>query len=259
MKKLLLPFFCLAVLASCKQSTPPKETAQTFIKSLLSADMATASALVSRETKGVLDNAPKETKHSSLPEEAFQLHALAETIHGEKADVKNAILSLSMVKEDDGWKVVLNQSLLNAIQQQEERLLAAASKWKALQNEYEARLKIARAYVDYKKSTGTLSPNVHALTEMVYNFGTADMRTKEELLAYVQKQQQLAKTIEAAMEPSLAANSDLSLQYIIQISTAADRVKRAEAEYQAAAQIAHSPIYVPLPVGGMNGAGVNQN
>jgi hypothetical protein len=60
------------------------------------------------------------------------------------------------------------------------------------------------------------------------------------------------------MEPSLVANTDLSLQYILQISTAADRVKRAEAEYQAAAQKAHSPVYVPLPTGTINGT-VRQN
>jgi hypothetical protein len=49
----------------------------------------------------------------------------------------------------------------------------------------------------------------------------------------VQKQQQLNKIIDAALEPSLAANTDLSLQYILQMSIAADRIKAAEAAYQA--------------------------
>lgn len=250
MKKLLLSFFCLAVLFSCKQSPSPKETAQTFIRSLASSDFTTASSLVSSETKSVWEKAPKDAKKLSSPDESFQLNALSETINGEKAEVKNDVLSLQMVKENDGWKVVLNESLLNAVQEHEELLSAAAAKWAALQKEYEARLKVAKAYVDYKKSSGNLSPKVIALAEMVYNFGADSIRTKEELLAYLQKQQQLNQAIDAAMEPSLAANTDLSLQYILQISTAADRIKTAEAEYQAVAQKAHSPVFIPIKTTG---------
>jgi hypothetical protein len=259
MKKLLLSFFCFAVLFSCKQSPTPKETAQTFLKSLLSADFTTASSLVSSETKVVLDKAQKEPTQLSSTVDAFQLNTLSETINGEKAEVKNDVLSLSMVKEKEGWKVVLNEDLLKRLQQQEELNAAAKAKWAALQTEYEARLKVAKAYVDYKKSTGALSPKVLLLTEMVYNFRTDSIHTKEALLSYLQKQQQLSRAIDEAIEPSQAANTDLSLQYILQISTAADRIKRAEAEYQAAAQKAYSPVYVPLPIEMASGVNVKQN
>lgn len=259
MKKFLLPFFCVSVLFSCKQSPSPKETAQTFIRSLSAADFTTASSLVSSATKGHLDKAKKESKSLHSPDDAFQLPSLSETINGNSAEVKNDVLSLSMVKEEDSWKVVLNEDLLNNLQQRKELLSAVKAKWIALRSEYDARLKVAKAYVDYKKSSGSPSPKVLALTEMVYNFGADSVRTKEALLAYLQKQQQLGQTIDAAMEPSLAANTDLSLQYILQMSTAADRIKEAEAEYQAIAQKAHSPVYVPLPGAMANNLKLKQN
>jgi hypothetical protein len=67
------------------------------------------------------------------------------------------------------------------------------------------------------------------------------------------------KSIDAALEPTLAANIDLSLQYILQLSTAADHVKSAEAAYQAAAQKARSPLYVPLPFATKSDVKVNNS
>lgn len=247
MKKLLLSFFTLVLLYSCQPSPSPKESAKTFVRSVAAADFATASSLTSSETKTVLDKANTGTKLSALPDEAFQLNTLSETVNGEKAEVKNEVVALPMIKEEDGWKVVLNEDLLNSLQQREELLSLAKEKWFALRREYDARLKVAKAYVDYKKSTGTPSPKVLQLTELIYNFEPDSVRTKEALLAFLQKQQQLGRAIDEAMEPSLAANADLSLQYIIQLSSATDRIKAAEADYQAAAQKAHSPVYVPLP------------
>ena len=154
---------------------------------------------------------------------------------------------------------MLTENLLNDIQGREERLSTAKARWDALQKEYEARLKVAKAYVEYKKSAGILSSQVIALGEMVYNFPADTIRTKEELLAYVQKQQQLNQIIDTALEPSLAANTDLSLNYFLQISTASDRIKAAEADYQAVVLRAHSPVYVPLPFKTANGVKVNSN
>jgi hypothetical protein len=70
--------------------------------------------------------------------------------------------------------------------------------------------------------------------------------TGEKLQAYVRQQQQLGIVLDAALEPSQAAHTDLSLNYFLQISHATDRVKAAEAAYGAAAQKAKSPVYVPL-------------
>jgi hypothetical protein len=214
---------------------------------MATADMTTATSLVSAGTKSVLDKAKKETRMLSSPDEAFQLSTFQETLNGNKAEVKNDVLSIPMVKEGDGWKVVLNEELLNNIQQRDELLSTVKTKWEALQTAYENRLKVAKAYVDYKKGIGPLSPQAQALEKMITSISTSKASTKEELLAYVQKQQQLNKIIDAALEPSLAANTDLSLQYILQMSTAADRIKAAEAAYQPAAQKARSTLYVPLP------------
>ena len=247
MKKLLLPLFCLAVMASCKQSSSPKETAQTFIRSLAKNDFTTAASLVSHETKPSFDKMKNESQPTGLPEDAFQLATLTETINGNKAEVKNDLLSLSMIKEEGSWKVVVPENLLDGLQQRQEELQAVKIKWTALRKAYDARLKVAKAYVDYKKNNGTPSANVLRLTEMVYNFSADSVRTKESLLAFVQNQQALSSAIEEAMEPSLASNTNLSMQYILQISAAADAIKEAEAAYQEAAQKAHSPVFVPLP------------
>ena len=141
--KRLLPFFLITVVFYACQSTSPKETAQSFIKAVYTADLTTASGLVSSNTKAVLDKAKKEPSQTLPPEDAFQLEALTENISGEKADVKNDIIALSLVKED-GWKVVLNEKLLYDIQDRDERLSGVKTKWDDLLKEYEARLNILR-------------------------------------------------------------------------------------------------------------------
>lgn len=252
MKKFLLFSFLLPFFFSCNKASTPKETAQEFIKALSSSDLTTASNLLSADTKDVLEKARKETVSTTKADECFQFASLTETVSDENAEVKNEVVSIPLVKEDEGWKVVLNESLLNDIQGREEMLATAKAKWETLLKEYEGRLQVLKQYVAYKKSMGALSPKVTLLKNAVESFSPQKAWTRETILAYVQKQQALNKTIDEAMEPSLAANTDLSLNYFVQISNAGDRVKAAEEEYQTMAGKAHSPVYAPLPVNAAN-------
>jgi hypothetical protein len=258
MKKLLL-FLGLAIFFCSCQSTPPRETAQQFIKALADADLTTASSLVSADTKAVLEKAKKERGQTPSPEESFQFSTLSETISGEKAEVKNSIIALPLVKEDKSWKVRLDEKLLNEIQNREALLAAVKAKWESLQKEYEARQTILKDYISYKSSLGALSPKVQALNSTVNSLAAEKEWTAGKLQAYTQKQQALNKVIDAALEPSQAANMDLTLNYFLQISTAGDRIKAAEADYQAAAQKAHSSLYVPLLFKTKNDLKINQN
>jgi len=259
MKKLLLLSFLVPVFFSCNKASSPKETAEAFIKALSTSDLATAASLTSNSTKAVLDKAKKETKNLLQPEESFQFSSLSEIVNDNKAEVKNEVVAIPLVKEEDGWKVALNESLLSDIQGREEMLASAKAKWDALTKEYDARLQTLKEYINYKKDAGALSPKVSLLNNAVSNVAGEKEWTKEKLSAYAQKQRQLGKVIDEALEPSLAANTDLSLNYFVQISNAGDRIKAAESEYQAVAEKAHSPVYIPLPFNTTNTVKVNNN
>lgn len=259
MKKNLLLFLFIPVLFSCNKQTSPKETSQAFITALASADFTTASSLTSTDTKAVLDKARKDVKSTASPEESFQLSSLAESVKENTAEVRNDIIALPLVKEDKGWKVVLSDELLQEIQGREEMQTVVKAKWDALQKEYEARLQVLKDYIGYKKGMGALTPKVTLLNEAVSKFTPQQQWTRENVLAYAQKQQQLNNIIDAGLEPAMAANTDLSLRYFLQISNAGDRIKAAEREYQAIAEKAHSPIYAPLPVKAPSTLTVNAN
>lgn len=247
MKKYLLFFFFAFLLYSCNQQNSPKQAAQELIQALSTADLATASKLVSADTKAVLDKAKKEIKSQQPAAESFQLSTLTETTDGKKAEVRNNLISVPLVKEDGGWKVVLSEALLWEIQEHETLQAAAKTKWEALQKEYEGRMQILKEYINYKKGNGTLSPKMKKLNEAVGKISTPSEWSRENLLAYVQKQQELNNVIDQTLEPSQAANTDLSLNYFLQISNATDRIKTAVADYQAAAAKAHSAPFSPLP------------
>lgn len=247
MKKYLLFTFLVPLLFSCSKNSSPKETAQQFIKALSTADLTTASSLTSAGTKGVLDKAKKETPGATNPEQTFQLAALTETVKDKSAEVRNDVIALPLVKEDEGWKVILNEALLHQIQDREELQAMVKIKWEGLQKEYEGRLQVVKDYVSYKKGMGALSPKLSALNDAVSGLASPKDWTRETLLAYAEKQQQLNKVIDDALEPSAAANTDLSLNYFLQISNAGDRIKSAENAYHAVAETAHSPVYAPLP------------
>ncbi|MBB1283334.1 hypothetical protein HRH25_03035 [Flavisolibacter sp. BT320] len=248
MKKFLLLFIIATALVSCQEASSPKETAQTFLRALSDADMTTASDFVSSDSKAVLDKASGNTKQTQTPEESFQFASLTETVSDNSATVKNEVISLPLVKEKEGWKVVLTEDLLTFIQNREEMLSTLQTKWSNLQKEYEARNTVARDYITYRKSLGALSPKANTLAVMLDSAAVPKEWSKASLMAYLQKQGQISTAIDGALEPSQAANTDLTMNYFLQFSNANDRIKAAEAEYESLAQKVRSPLYVPLPV-----------
>jgi hypothetical protein len=259
MKKYLLFTFLVPLLFSCSKNSSPKETAQEFIKALSTSDLTTAASFTSADTKAVLDQAKKETKNTANPGEIFQFASLTEKVTEKKAEVQNEVIAIPLVKEDDGWKVALNETLLHEIQGREELLAIVKTKWESLQKEYEVRMQVVNDYLNYKKGIGTLSPKVAALNEAVNGLALPKDQTRETLLTYAEKQHQLDKVLDDALEPSHAANRDLSLNYFLQISNAGDRIKAAENTYQAVAESAHSPVYAPLPFKATQSVKVNRN
>lgn len=252
MKKFLLLFGIATILFACKETSSPKETAQSFIKALYSADRTTASGYLSSDSKPVLDKAETLDQHTLSPEESFQFATLAETVAGETATVKNEAITIPLVKEEDGWKVVLTEDLLNEIRTREEALSSVQKSWDTLLKEYEARAVVARDYIKYRKSLGALSPKAATLSTLLDSSAAPKEWNKASLLAYVQNQERVSTAIDGALEPSQAANTDLTMNYFLQFSNAGDRIKAAEADYQVVAQKAHSPLYVPLPGKGAN-------
>lgn len=246
MNKLLLLAFIAPLFFSCKNLSP-KETAEEFITALANADLTTATSLASADTKALLDKAKKDVTSAQDPKDVFEFSSFAQTVNEKKAEVKNGVLTVPLVKEEDGWKVVLNEMLLNEIQSRDALLTMAKAKWSDLLREYQGRQQVLNDYVNYKKGMGALSPNVSALSEALNNLKVPAEWTRETLIAYTQKQQQLNKVIDEALEPSSAASADLSVSYIVQISNAGDRIRQAEVFYQPVADKAHSPVFVPLP------------
>ena len=259
MKKLLLLFVIATIFFSCKEASSPKETAQAFLQAIYNADMTTASDLVSSDSKAVLDKATGGTKRTQTPAESFHFASLTETVSDKSATVKNEVVSIPMVKEKEGWKVVLTEDLLTSIQTREEMLSSLQTKWSTLLKEYEARTGVARDYIKYRKSIGALSPKANMLSTMLDSAAAPKEWNKESLLAYVQKQEQLSAAIDGALEPSQAANTDLTMNYFLQFSNAGDRIKAAEADYQSLAEKAHSPLYTPLPAKANNSLQVKAN
>ncbi|HEY1023113.1 MAG TPA: hypothetical protein VGE06_12415 [Flavisolibacter sp.] len=247
MKKFLLLFSIATALVSCQEASSPKETAQAFLQALSDADMTMASDLVSSDSKAVLDKAAAGTKQTQTPEESFQFASLTETVSDNSATVKNEVVSIPLVKEKEGWKVVLTKELLTSIQNREEMLSALQTKWNNLQKEYEARNTVARDYITYRKSLGALSPKANTLAVMLDSAAAPKEWNSASLLAYVQKQEQISTAIDGALEPSQAANTDLTMNYFLQFSNVGDRIKAAEADYQSLAEKVHSPLYTPLP------------
>jgi hypothetical protein len=231
MKKILLLVGIVIAISSCNSSTPPKQVTQEFIKALTSNDNTTAASLATEGTKTTVSNNQNQ-QAATLAEDQFDMGTLAETINGNEAEVKNSIVSVSLKKEGEGWKVVATPELLSSLNKRQANLTAHKLKWEALLKEYESRLQVAKSYVQHKRNAGTLSPQLQKLDEVINSFTIKTEWNKETMALYVLKQKQLADLIDKALEPSHTANSDLSMNYIIQLSNVNDRIKAAEGEYE---------------------------
>ena len=246
MKKTLLLAFLFSAIYSCKTSTAPKEVATQFIQAVYSGDVATASGLATEKTKAAI-NFPKQEAPVGTAEETFSFATLTESVNGNSAEVKNDLVKISLLKEDAGWLVDATPDLVASISNRQTDLAALKTKWETLLKEYEARLKIAKEYVQYKKGQGTLSPQLQSLNEMINTLSAKPTWDKEKISQYTQRQKQLADMIDKSVEPSYTAGSDMGMNYILQLSNANDRIKTAQSEYNSLAQKTPSATYPVVP------------
>ena len=246
MKKSLLFVVVFAALYSCKTSTPPKEIAKQFIWALSNGDVATANSLATEKTKASIPTS-HQAAVAAKAEENFSLNTLTENINGNSAEVKNDVIKLSLEKEGDGWMVNATPDVVATITNRQNDLASLQSKWDELVKEYNARLQLAKEYVDYKKSQGNLSAPVQSLNEMITTLSAKTDSSKEQILLYGQRQKQLAELIDKSIEPSFTANADLGMNYILQLSNANDRIKAAQSAYNSLAQKTPSNRYPVLP------------
>lgn len=136
--------------------------------------------------------------------------------------------------------------LVASISNRQNNLTALKNKWDVLHKEFEGRLQLAKEYVNYKKGQGALSPQIQTLEDMINTLSVKTLWDKEKILLYVQRQQQLADMIDKSVEPSYTANADISMNYILQLSHANDRIKTAQREYQELAEKTPSVTYPAL-------------
>ena len=247
MKKALLSAFLFLALLSCKNSTPPKEVAKEFIQAVYTGDAAKASSLCTENTKSAVANTKQQTPGLSA-EESFSLATLTETVNGNTAEVKNELVKLSLRKEGEGWMVNATPDLVASINNRQANLADLKTKWEALLKEYEGRLQLAKEYLQYKKGQGALSPQLQKLEEMINTLSAKTTWDKEKSQLYAQRQNQLADMIDKCIEPSYTANADISMNYILQISNANDRIKAAQREYNQATEKTPSNSYQAIPL-----------
>ena len=245
MKKFLLFVFATAFLFSCKNTVPPKDVAKKFIEAVYTGDVTKAASLTTEKTTPAVANIQKQTPGITADDD-FSLNTLIETENGNAAEVKNELINVYLAKEGDGWRVVASPELVASISNRQQNLMALKTKWEMLLKEYESRLQVAKEYVQYKKGQGALSPQLQSLDQMVTTLSAKTTWDKEKIQLYVQRQQQLLDMIDKALEPSYAANTDMTMNYILQLSGAADRIKLAKQEYQALAEKTPSATYPSL-------------
>lgn len=245
--KRMLPFvFCLLLMASCKNSTPPKEVAQQFIQAVHKADAATASALATATTKASVSALKAGVPSASTADALFSFSTLSETTSGNTAEVKNDAVKLVLEKESDGWKVAASPETVASIANRESNLAALKIRWEELLREYDSRQQVAQNYVQYKKSQGALSLPIQNMDAVLKTLTAQPANTKEAILEYVRKQHILDDLVDKALEPSFAANVDLSMTYFLQLSNARDRIKKAVDSYRETVAKTPSPVYPQL-------------
>lgn len=241
MKKALLPSWVAIVLLACNSAAPPKDVAAEFIQAIKAGEAAKAAALATTETKALVSTA-KATAGGTANENLV----LTETINGNTAEVNNETVAVMLKKEGNDWKVDATPQLLATLTESPENLELLGNKWNVLQKEYTGRLNVAREYVQYKKGQGSLSVPMQNLERMVNKLSAETSQTNEMRSQYLQDQKELETLLDKAHEPTQTAHADLSMNYFLQLSQAADRIKAAQREYNEAAVKFPSVLYPAL-------------
>src|SRR5688572_9752551 len=177
------------MLFACKNASDPKDVSIAFIEHLNARQFDKASVLTtdaSRQTVVDLKSeqppaAPATAVDESLSD-VFNLETLQPYISGNKAIVKNNLVSLNLEKVDGDWQVVASKDAVDAILHRTENIANVKAGWETLKKEYINRSVLLREYISYVKNSGRDMPEVTALEEGLKALPTIDAEpTKEKI------------------------------------------------------------------------------
>lgn len=246
----------LALIAStlfaCNKPADPKEVSVQFIEHLNARHFDAAAALATDGSKAAVEalktETPAATTDNGSAQVVFATDALQPYVNGNTAIVKNNLVSLNLEKEGKEWKVVATKEVVDDIVHRTERTASVKATWDALKNEYVSRSVLLREYINYVKSSGRVTPEVTALEEALKKMPAISAEpTKEDIVAYVKGQQSITALADKAMQPTLTAGADLTMNYIISMQSQDSKIAEAKTAYNTAAASAHSPVYVVVP------------
>ncbi|GAA4338955.1 hypothetical protein [Flaviaesturariibacter amylovorans] len=248
-----------AGLASCNSEKAPKAVATEFVEQLYGLNWTEAAALSDPAAQGLIDKSRDElSQRTALEQEKahrksasvatlFDVASLTEETAGDISTVKNGTLRLPLRKVDGQWKVVPDAELVDALVNHPYYLDLVQQSWQQLQAEYDKRTIIARDLVTSRLNSGDQSAEVKALATAVQECAAAKAGTAAERTDYLARQRKLEALLDKGLQPTLTAASDLSLNYIVQLTNAQDRIRELGKTYTDAARKARSRDYPPTP------------
>jgi len=258
MKFLMFFAFCSLLISSCKQETAPKDVAADFVRKLYLLDFEGAAALSGAEAKDLIQKARQDLEQRTRIDEEqglrnaapadslFELAQFTESEQGSERIVQNSVLRVALRPEGDGWKVVPTAELVDAVVNQRFYLEEVKTAWTRLQSEYEKRMNITREYISMKKNTGDQSAALADLDNALKACQAGKTGTATERADYVSKQTLLENLLEKSVQPALNASTDMSMNYILQLSDSRTRIRQEREAYNTVAGKARVRDWLPL-------------
>lgn len=237
---------------ACNKPTDPKDVSVQFIEHLNARHFDAAAALATADSKVAVEALKTEVapaaQNSEPAKVVFATDALQPYVNGKSAIVKNNLVTLNLQKTDGEWKVVATKEMVEDIVHRAERTAGVKAMWDALKNEYVSRTVLLREYINYVRGNGRVTPEVTSLEEALKKLPTIGAApSKEDLLSYIKGQQAIDTLADKALQPTLNASADLTMNYIISLQSQESKIAEAKAAYNTAAATAHSPVYVVVP------------
>jgi ketosteroid isomerase-like protein len=252
----LLAFLLLSLLfAACNKKTTPKDISAAFIQDLYTMNFDDASASGTDATKAIIQKNEKDLKDKGMLDEerskrteaaaesAFSTKTLKTKISGNEADVSNDAVSVHLKLEDGKWKVSADDAVVEAILYREAYLATAKAAWQQLHDAYDKRTTVVKDYLAYKNENAGVTRETKTLTD-AFNKLKAPATDR---VAYVREQDFFTALLDKNVLPTFTAGSDLTLNYIVQLSAARDQIAEAKKAYNEAAAKAKSKDFPLVP------------
>jgi hypothetical protein len=259
MRSLKMPVIALLLLSfifsACSKKTTPKDISAAFIHDLYTMNFNDASASGTDATKAIIQKNEKDLKDKGMldeerskrsedaAEKAFSTKTLNTKISGNEADVSNDAISVHLKLEDGKWKVSADDALVEGILYRETYLAAAKTAWQQLQDAYEKRAAVVKDYLSYKNANSGVTRETKTVTDAFNNMKASPANR----LAYVREQDNLTALLDKNILPTFTAGSDLTLNYIVQLSGARDQIIEAKKAYNEVAAKIRNKEYPPVP------------